>query len=108
MSDTRGQIAYAAWHGLSLPIAAEDWPEGDRMVKRWEQVGAAVSDAIRAAAIECAAAWVDARREAFCQDHGSIDPDTGALEFGRGEHARAKDEYVGELEDIACAIRALK
>lgn len=55
---------------------------------------------------ERCAAWVDARRDAFCEEHGSIDPDTGALEFGRGAHAEAKSEYVGELEEIAAGLRA--
>lgn len=61
-----------------------------------------------AAGLERCAAWVDARRDAFCEEHGSIDPDTGTLEFGRGPHAAAKDEYVGELEEIAAGLRALK
>ena len=61
---------------------------------------------IEAAERERCAAWVDARRDAFCADHGSIDPETGTLEFGRGAHAEAKSEYVGELEDIAAGLRA--
>ena len=60
-----------------------------------------------AAERERCAAWVDARRDAFCEEHSSIDPDTGALEFGRGPHAEAKSEYVGELEEIAAGLRAL-
>jgi hypothetical protein len=56
---------------------------------------------------EDAAAWVEARRDAFVAEHGSTDPDTGALEFGRGAHAEAKTEYVGELEEIAAGLRAL-
>lgn len=61
-----------------------------------------------AAERERCAAWVDARRDAFCEEHGSIDPDTGTLEFGRGAHAEAKSEYVGELEEIAAGLRALR
>lgn len=57
------------------------------------------------ATAEDAAAWVEARRDAFVQEHGSIDPGTGALEFGRGAHAEAKAEYVGELEEIAAGLR---
>ena len=30
------------------------------------------------------------------------------LEFGRGAHAEAKSEYVGELEEIAAGLRALR
>ena len=65
-------------------------------------------DAAVAAERERCAAWVDARRDAFCEEQGSIDPDTGALEFGRGAHAEAKSEYVGELEEIAAGLRALR
>ncbi len=61
-----------------------------------------------AAARERCAAWVDARRDEFCAQHGCIDTATGALEFGRGAHAEAKSEYVGELEEIAAGLRALK
>lgn len=60
------------------------------------------------ATAEDAAAWVEARRDAFVAEHGSIDPDTGALEFGRGAQAEAKAEYVGELEEIAHGLRNLK
>jgi hypothetical protein len=56
---------------------------------------------------EDAAAWVDARRDAFAAEHGSIDPDTGTLEFGRGAHAEGKAEYVAELDEIADALRVL-
>jgi hypothetical protein len=63
-------------------------------------------DAVAAERERCAA-WVDARRDAFCEEHGSVDPDTGTLEFGRGAHSEAKSEYVGELEEIAAGLRAL-
>jgi hypothetical protein len=63
--------------------------------------------AMLAAERERCAQWVDARRDAFVQDHGSIDPETCALEFGRGAHAEAKSEYVCELEDIASGLRTL-
>lgn len=59
------------------------------------------------ATAEDAAAWVEARRDAFVQEHGATDTDTGAVEFGRGAHADAKAEYVGELEEIAEGLRAL-
>ena len=55
---------------------------------------------------ERCAAWVDARRDAFCAANGSIDPDTGVLEFGRGHRAQAKADYVSELEEIAACLRA--
>lgn len=59
------------------------------------------------ATAEDAAAWVEARRDAFIAEHGSTDPETGTLEFGRGAHAEAKTEYVGELDEIAEGLRAL-
>jgi hypothetical protein len=60
-----------------------------------------------AAERELCAQWVDARRDAFADEHGYIDPDTNALEFGRGEHAQAKHDYFSELEEIASGLRAL-
>lgn len=59
------------------------------------------------AAIEAAAQWVDQRRFDFEKEHGCTDQATGALEFGRGQHAQLKEEYVGELAVIAEGIRAL-
>lgn len=119
MSDTEieamaGRTAYNPWR-----VSIENILTGDNYLRssEWHDLLADLdrlyaletnADAIRAAERERAAAWVDARREAFCQEHGSIDPDTGALEFGRGPRAEAKTEYVGELEEIAAAIRALK
>lgn len=57
--------------------------------------------------IELAARWVDKRREDFEAEHGSVDPETETLEFGRGVHAEAKREYVAELHEIAEGLRAL-
>ena len=90
---------YGAWCGGVLLEQAAD--EIDRL-------RAALEIAVRKSEIERCASWVDARRDAFCADHGSIDPDTGALEFGRGRYAQDKEEYVGELEDIANGLRALR
>lgn len=84
-------------------------PKGEAW-KGWYFTADQMRDYARAAVLaerERCAAWVDARRSAFCEEHGSIDPDTGALEFGRGAHAEAKAEYVGELEEIAAGLRAL-
>lgn len=53
------------------------------------------------AGIERAARWVEKRRDDFVAQYGRIDPDTGALEFGTGQHALLKEEYVGELSEIA-------
>ena len=49
-----------------------------------------------------AAKFVEKRRDAYHNEHGSYDPSTGAWKYpGTG------DEYVGELEEIEEAIRAL-
>ena len=56
--DTPGQIAYAAFHGRSLPVPHDEWPDGDRMVKKWEAVGAAV---VAAARERCATVLDDAQ-----------------------------------------------
>ena len=61
----------------------------------------------RAAGLEEAAKWIDARLGNFMSQYGYDDSETGALEFGRGAQADAKREYVGELEEIAEGIRAL-
>ncbi|GHC72961.1 hypothetical protein GCM10007320_09210 [Pseudorhodoferax aquiterrae] len=53
-------------------------------------------------AMEAAARWVEARRDAYVNEHGSYDPDTGGTDFP-GDGA----EYVQELEEIAESLRAL-
>lgn len=54
------------------------------------------------AGLEAAARFVDQRREAYDDECGSTDPETGTREYpGTG------DEYVGELLEIAEGIRAL-
>ena len=61
----------------------------------------------RAAQRERCVAWVDARCQAFVEQFGSVDPDTGSVEFGRGAQADAWDEYVGELAEISEGLRGL-
>lgn len=53
--------------------------------------------------IEAAAAWVDAQREAYDNEHGRTDHCTGAFEFGN----EAQQEYSANLEEIAEGIRTL-
>lgn len=60
------------------------------------------------AGIEAAAKWIDKRRDEFDAEHGSLDPSTGAFEYGSGARGEAKAEYSFELEEIAEGIRALK
>lgn len=71
-------------------------------IRSWEQGLAA-----EARGIERAAQWIDSRRVSFENEHGCTDPETGTLEFGRGAHAEAKREYVGELHEIAEGLRGL-
>ena len=52
--------------------------------------------------MEAAACWVEARMQAYIDEQGSSDPDTGAVEL-----PRYGDEYVGELMEITEGIRAL-
>ena len=113
-SDTeRGAVSFIDDQAPALPSLPEPYlsaqaaalllgPNVTQPLYTAGQLAAAV-----AAAVERCAKWVDARRDAFCEEHGSIDPDTGCLEFGRGDHAQAKDEYVGELEEIAAGLRSL-
>ncbi|MDL4912540.1 MAG: hypothetical protein QRY16_01730 [Enterobacterales bacterium endosymbiont of Blomia tropicalis] len=53
--------------------------------------------------IEAAAKWVDQQREAYDNQHGRHDPDTGSFEFGND----AQRDYSSTLVDIADGIRKL-
>lgn len=53
-------------------------------------------------AMEAAARWVEARRDAYVGEHANYDPETGGMDLP-GDGA----EYVGELEEIAEGLRAL-
>jgi hypothetical protein len=61
----------------------------------------------RADGLEQAAKWVDARRDTYMLEHGTFDPFTGQLEFGRGVMGEIKIEHIGELSGISEGIRAL-
>ena len=62
-----------------------------------------VLEGLLANAHETAAKWVEKRCDDYVNEHGSIDPETGTVEFpGDGE------EYVGELMEIVEGLRALK
>lgn len=57
----------------------------------------------RNAGIELAAKLIEKRMDDYINEHGTSDPEAGAVEFpGNGE------EYVGELMEIVDLIRALK
>lgn len=53
--------------------------------------------------IMAAAKWVDQQREAYDNEHGRHDPDTGSFEFGNS----AQEEHSSTLQDIADGIRSL-
>ena len=85
-------------------FTAGDMADGAAKAFRNGQAGAAPD--LRPG-IEAAALWVDKRRQAFDNAHGSIDPETGALEFGRGSRANRQEDYSSELAEIAEGLRAL-
>ncbi|KKB61128.1 hypothetical protein WM40_24980 [Robbsia andropogonis] len=60
------------------------------------------------AALEEAAKHLDKKADSYVQEFGSVEPDTGSLEFGRGPHADEKHEYYSTLLELAEEIRALK
>lgn len=101
---------------------AGHWVEGGENVadiltedckRSWIADMRAAADAKRAqpsglsAGLEMAAKWIDARREAFEQEHGRVCFETGAMEFGRGKTGEAAEEFTAELAEIAEQIRAL-
>ncbi|EQC3408782.1 DUF551 domain-containing protein [Salmonella enterica] len=53
--------------------------------------------------IEAAASWVDKQRQAFDNEHGRYDSDTGAFEFGND----AQRDYSDTLAELADGIREL-
>ena len=80
--------------------------EREQLLARLAHSGVEARREVAAKQKQCAD-WVEARLHAFCAEHGSMDPDTGALEFGSGAHAQEKEEYACELAEIADALRAL-
>lgn len=56
-----------------------------------------------AAGIEAAARWVESRRNAYMDEHGSYDPETGGTDL-----PASGAEYVGELDEIIEGLRAIK
>ena len=53
-----------------------------------------------------AIAWVQKRRDDYVDAYGNTDPETGAVEFGRGAHAEARATYVMELDEIIEGLSA--
>ncbi|HII0590109.1 hypothetical protein [Salmonella enterica] len=54
--------------------------------------------------IEASASWVDKQRQAFDNEHGRYDSDTGAFEFGNDD---AQRDYSDTLAELADGIRGL-
>lgn len=62
-----------------------------------------IPDVNKLSGINAALKFVEDRRDAYIEEHGSYDLETGATEFPSGG-----DEYVGELEEIIDGIKALR
>ena len=102
------RVAFEAWLNPGHHAGnVSAWVEPGRYEKDTHSLAWLAWKAATAAATERCAAWVDCRRLEFCFQHANHDPHNGAVEFGRGPHAEAKAEYVGELEEIAEGLRAL-
>ena len=52
-------------------------------------------------------AYVEKRRADFAHEHGLMDPETGAWEYGRGDSGELKRQYDCDLAEIADGLRAL-
>jgi hypothetical protein len=106
MSDA--QVFASAWS-----LVGSRFDEGDCLSEaeaRKAELRTAIQSAIeraRADGLEQAAKWVDARRDTYMLEHGTFDPFTGQLEFGRGVMGEIKIEHIGELSGISEGIRAL-
>ena len=116
MSKTDQPLAVASNAGLGPD--APDWLlPGDAAVRianehriragAVQAVARQIAAEVRATERDRCVAWVDARRDAFCAQFGSVDPDTGTLEFGRGVYAQARHDHMCDLMEIADGLRAL-
>ena len=83
---------FTAWHGTM----------GD--------LRAAIIEAasVRDAALEEAANKLQAKADDYAQEYGWVEPDTGALVFGRGEHAEIKSDTYNLMCELADEVRAMK
>ncbi|MEX5410462.1 hypothetical protein [Atlantibacter hermannii] len=97
-------VAWMHVNGVSLMYAGD--LDAPFKVKRggWAPLYAAPQVTSVPDGIEAAARWVDAQREAYDDEHGRYDPDTGTFEFGND----AQLEYSTTLAEIAEGIRALR
>ena len=49
---------------------------------------------------------INTEADALADDFGAVDPDTGALEFGRGQRANFRLETYNDLRELADRIEA--
>ena len=49
---------------------------------------------------------INKEADALANDFGTVDPDTGALEFGRGQRANFRLETYNDLRELADKIEA--
>ena len=49
---------------------------------------------------------INKEADALAEDFGTVDPDTGALEFGRGQRANFRFETYNDLRELADKIEA--
>ena len=49
---------------------------------------------------------INKEADALADDFGTVDPDTGALEFGRGQRANFRFETYNDLKELADKIEA--
>ncbi|MGY6029868.1 hypothetical protein [Phytobacter sp. AG2a] len=81
-----------------------EWPVHDGIVEVYTHPAPSIPTvSFYRDGIEAAAKWVDAQREAYDNEHGTTDPETGTFEFGND----AQLEYSATLAEIADGIRAL-
>ena len=49
---------------------------------------------------------INKEADALAEDFGTVDPDTGALEFGRGQRANFRFKTYNDLKELADRIEA--
>ncbi|WP_070108637.1 hypothetical protein [Burkholderia plantarii] len=69
--------------------------------------GAVHTDAGWRFGVEAVATMLDKKADDYADEFGSVDPDTGALEFGTGSHAEVKRDYHSSLIELADEVRAM-
>ena len=90
------------WHVTNDPERARDVAEGGVEVQPLGVCSA--SQPSYRDGIEAAAKWIDKQREAFDNEHGQHDPDTGTFEFGNDTQL----EHSSILAELSEGIRALQ